>query len=398
MTRRKQTRVRGNAWALLGQGRCCRLYCHGQVLGLVFAVCGCDRPIFSGLGDLAGGEFASHATAVDDNGRVVVGWSETDEGEQAFRWSPGSGLEALPGEGSRAHDVSPDGTQVAGRVATPEEPEDQVAVVWSDDDSFRVLGGFPEPEAPFTFFMWDATVALNTGSAYGNCVQRGAYGDLLGTYADVSGDFDLVNLGSGRSGYINDADASGFFVGERIPPNHHHDGSWGSVAVASDGVELGYPQGTGCFVPHDCRSAAWAFSADHSVIVGTSVVPLPCGGPICPGPLYDTAFVYTAGEGMLGLPDIEGGEEASGAYTVDASGRVIGGFGTTSGGRRAVVWVDRPPRLLHDVVLDQGGRIPYGWVLLEITAMTPDGLVLAGNGTNASGHPEAFHVVLVDSF
>jgi len=57
-----------------------------------------------GLGDLAGGIFASSALGVSANGLVVVGESESTSGTQAFRWTSGGGIVGLgdlPGGGKR---------------------------------------------------------------------------------------------------------------------------------------------------------------------------------------------------------------------------------------------------------------------------------------------------------
>jgi uncharacterized membrane protein len=97
---------------------------------------------------------------------------------------------------------------------------------------------------------------------------------------------------------------------------------------------------------------------------------------------------------MLRLADIEGGEQASGAYAVDATGRLIAGFGTSADGQQALVWVDRRPVLLEDALLQAGGSLPAGWTLREVRAMSSDGRVLAGNGTNPDGNPEGFRVLL----
>lgn len=71
-----------------------------------------------GLGDLPGGTFDSGADGISADGRVAVGWSQSGEGREAFRWENGvmSGLGFLPGGADRsfAHDVSGDGAIVIG--------------------------------------------------------------------------------------------------------------------------------------------------------------------------------------------------------------------------------------------------------------------------------------------
>ena len=80
-----------------------------------------------GLGDLPGGAFASWALSTSSDGSVVVGTSlsqdtsngSVPEGWEAFRWTPDGGMVGLgdlPGFifYSSAHDVSADGSVVAG--------------------------------------------------------------------------------------------------------------------------------------------------------------------------------------------------------------------------------------------------------------------------------------------
>ena len=53
---------------------------------------------FTGLGDLPGGPFHSRPVGVSGDGRVVVGWSlsdDTSDGREAFRWTAAEGMVAL---------------------------------------------------------------------------------------------------------------------------------------------------------------------------------------------------------------------------------------------------------------------------------------------------------------
>jgi probable HAF family extracellular repeat protein len=76
-------------------------------------------PSFQGLGDLPGGEFYSSAWDVSADGSVVVGYSYSASGWEAFRWTAGGGMVGLgwlPGGHliSRAYGVSADGSVVVG--------------------------------------------------------------------------------------------------------------------------------------------------------------------------------------------------------------------------------------------------------------------------------------------
>jgi uncharacterized membrane protein len=118
-------------------------------------------------------------------------------------------------------------------------------------------------------------------------------------------------------------------------------------------------------------------------------------------PVYEAAFVYTANEGMKRLRDYRSGE-TSGAFAIDREGRVIGGYveynlsDASPPDRWAYIWVDRVMTALDNQLKRAGVPVPSGWKLHEVTAISSDGLVLVGNGTNPAGHPEAFRVVLAN--
>lgn len=83
---------------------------------------------FIPLGDLAGGDFESHAFGVSADGTVVIGCSESSQGLEAFRWTQGGGmvgLDDLAGGGfeSQAHAVSGDGQVVVGGGLSADGPE-----------------------------------------------------------------------------------------------------------------------------------------------------------------------------------------------------------------------------------------------------------------------------------
>src|SRR4030042_5948226 len=91
----------------------------GITLSLVFTtlVFGAS---FEGLGDLPGGSFSSYAQGVSGDGSVVVGSSTAASGEQAFRWTPSTGIGSLGNlpDGnfieSSANEVSANGDVIVG--------------------------------------------------------------------------------------------------------------------------------------------------------------------------------------------------------------------------------------------------------------------------------------------
>jgi len=93
------------------------------------------------LGDLAGGAFRSFASGVSADGSVVVGSSEADLGDEAFRWTAESGMRTLgelPGGiyFAGASDVSADGSIVVGTSYSDEGAE---AFIWDSANGIREL-------------------------------------------------------------------------------------------------------------------------------------------------------------------------------------------------------------------------------------------------------------------
>ncbi|MFN9671471.1 MAG: hypothetical protein ACK552_02380, partial [Microcystis sp.] len=91
----------------------------GIGLGAIGVAFPAQAASFQGLGDLPGGSFSSEAYGVSANGSVVVGYSSSSAGSQAFRWTQGTGMVGLGdllggGFFSRSRGVSADGSVVVG--------------------------------------------------------------------------------------------------------------------------------------------------------------------------------------------------------------------------------------------------------------------------------------------
>jgi probable HAF family extracellular repeat protein len=127
-----------------------------------------------GLGHLPGGENESAALGVSDDGTVVVGWVE-HLGREAMRWTAGTGmvgLGRLPGaQGSYASRASADGSVVVG---ISEFPATQVPVGeafrWTEQDGMVGLGDLP---GGLTFseahdVSADGSVVVGRGSTVGD--------------------------------------------------------------------------------------------------------------------------------------------------------------------------------------------------------------------------------------
>ena len=117
----------------------------------------------SGLGDLSGGNFFSQAYDASGDGSVVVGYSYTDVGIEAFVWTETDGMlslrNILSAQGSdlsywqkidRALSISADGNTIVGYGINQ----------FGDDEGFiAYINSVPEPNS--TFFIFIGLVVAN---------------------------------------------------------------------------------------------------------------------------------------------------------------------------------------------------------------------------------------------
>jgi len=96
------------------------------------------------LGDLAGGNVASDAMAVNDNGSVIVGVSSSVNGNEAFIWRSATGMVGM-GDlnggsfASQANGISGDGETVVGFGTTGLGVFDTQAFIWTQASGMRRL-------------------------------------------------------------------------------------------------------------------------------------------------------------------------------------------------------------------------------------------------------------------
>lgn len=96
---------------------------------------------FLGLGDLPGGTFSSEALGVSADGKVVVGFANSDQGQEAFRWTRNGSMMGLGTFDSgyfysEAFDVSADGSVVVGYGLGEHGQE---AFIWDAGNGMRSL-------------------------------------------------------------------------------------------------------------------------------------------------------------------------------------------------------------------------------------------------------------------
>lgn len=291
-----------------------------------------------GLGDIPGGVFNSIAEGVSEDGSVVVGWGQPASGVEAFRWTAATGLEGLgdlPGGlfSSEASGVSRDGAVIVGRgrscFCSPTQASDE-AFAWTEAAGMEGLGDVAFP------FSQQGSAALGVspdGSvAVGWSFSRpGGGGSRVAVYWPLPEDAKRIgDLPGGPS--LGDAFAS-------------------------------------------------ASSRNGAVIVGR--------GRSDAG---FEAFRWTEAGGMEGLGDLGAppGSFFSEASDVSGSGRVIVGIAGAPSGNRAFIW--DPISGMRDLktVLESEGLNLFGWTLTWAYGVSEDGRAFAGVGRNPAGQDEAW--------
>ncbi len=355
---------------------------------------------FQGLGDLSGGVFNSAATAVSDNGLVVVGSSESASGTEAFYWSLSQGmigLGDLPGGpfNSVANDVSADGSVIVGQGSRGSIANSEgEAFVWTLNDGMVGLGDLPGG------YEWSTA---NSISADGSVIVGSGYEEGNSTFGKRAfywtADTGIVNIGYPL--FPNIPNQEGFSSGQAVSAdgsvivggcNHTPNYVYGGVAYRWDASTGFNKLGMLPSSVHVPGSGAIAVSADGSVVVGNSSSE-DYGRPA------SESFYWTAEGDMVGLGFIYDPyyHFAFDNYVaaVSADGSVVVGKSDSdineSGKYRAYIWsADEGMQFLHDVLTNDLGLDLTGWTLTEATGISADGLTVVGTGINPNGETEAF--------
>jgi probable HAF family extracellular repeat protein len=135
-------------------------------------------------------------------------------------------------------------------------------------------------------------------------------------------------------------------------------------------------------LPGNATSVAYAVSADGAVVVGC-----------CSDYLTTEAFRWSRKSGMVSLATLRSGKKGSIAHAVSSDGSIIVGSCSGENGSEAVIWDNvRGVRRVRELLVrefDLGDVLP-GWKLRSATAVSVDGTIVAGNGVNPDGEPEAW--------
>lgn len=319
---------------------------------------------FTPLGDLPGGAIASRALSVSADGSVVVGYSASALGDEAFRWSAAAGMVGLgdlPGGGfnSFATGVSANGSVIVGTGRSASGTE---AFQWTGRDGMVGLGDLPGGvfESRANGVSADGSVVVGYGnSASGYEAFRWTAGGGMAGLGDLPGGifYSIANAASGDGSVI---------VG------------FGNSAAGGEAFRWtagGGMVGLGDLPGGTFASTATAVSTDGSVVVGR--------GASASG---TEAFRWTAGTGMVGLGDLPGGIFQSQALGVSGNGSVVVGYGSTAAGTEAFRWTEGGGmQSVRDWLAAAGVTVAPGFSMSIANAVSADGSVLVGECSGPSG-------------
>ncbi len=340
---------------------------------------------FMGLGDLPGGDFFSFANGISGDGRAVTGQSHTvGDATEAFLWKEGTGIVGL---------------------GVPNGSVSSLSAATNQDGSVVVgLHGMDAPGFPTRAFQW----TTGGGATDFNPFPVGSYnrfandlsadgGVIVGEFQPAQNQLNLAyhwsggsfteiedpNLDDGTNATAVSADGSVVAGAAQILNFPNPVVREAFVWTAAGGItRIGFLPGA------TNGSSASGISADGNTAVGTSES---SNGD-------NEAFRWTETGGMVGLGDLPGGDFASFASDTTANGSIVVGRSDVLGGQFSssfdpFIWDDtHGMRNLVDVLtndFDLSAEL-VGWDLIEATAISDDGRVIVGNGTNPDGNFEAW--------
>ncbi len=297
--------------------------------------------------------------------------------------------------------------------------------------SMTGLGDLP-PDPPFASFATGANSTGSVLSAYGAVTTLSTLAACWTAMGGLVSIGDLPGGGTTSQGYAvsaNSTPTSSIIVGRGRVATGNEAFRWAGNCQTG----VGTMTGLGDLPGGAATSQANGVSADGMVVVGT--------GNSANG---TEAFRWTAALGLVGLGDLAGGGFRSEAFGVSANGSAVVGFGqsadsspfqafrwvltnamtgagtmtglgylpttgnqnsranavsgdgnvvvgfseTAPGQNQAFIWDPvNGMRRLADLV---PGLVPAGWTLTDATAVSADGLTVAGYGINPGGQTEGW--------
>lgn len=352
-------------------------FCLALYVSLALSSVSLSAATFTGIGLPSGEVTSSYATDISTDGLVIVGSSHSNSGSEAFRTGNESEMNFLGfidasynrGIGSA---VSSDGSVIVGNNSSD---FDHQAFRWTSSGMVG-LGKLPGDLYSYASDVsGDGNVVVgssytdSTSPEYRNQAYRWTTDGMLG--------LGYLPGGEGRSGATAVSEDGAVVVGSSGTAEGSEAFRWSNGVM----VGLGYLPGG------ESRSGAIDVSADGTVIIGSAS-----------SASGFEAFRWTS-EGMVGLGNLPDGGFESFAQGISADGKFVVGQASIPvdtpsnpwddylGFRsEAFVWDEvNGMRSVYDILVDEHGLDLTGWTLLQARAISGDGTVIAGIGSNPSG-------------
>lgn len=331
-------------------------------------------------GVITGDGFASLANSISDDGAVVTGIVHTESGNEAFRWTKGSGFELLSDLpagrfSSKGNAISGDGRFIVGDGVSGDGFE---GFRWDASTGIEGLGDFPDP----VMFRSYAKDVSNDGS-----VIVGSGWSVNQNEAFIwSRETGLIGLGDLPGGEFR-SDATAVSAD-------------GSVVVGLSSITQGkaafrWTESEGMvaldnFDTLQRNGGAHGISDDGQVVVGYSLIDVTVD-PWDPMGLRLAAMWNTDGTIVPLDPNGEVDGVYSEARAANADGSVIVGHK----GNEAFIWTkDDGFRMLADVLLDDHGIDLSGWNLFRANDLSADGNFILIDAFSPDGVREGLVVAL----
>lgn len=319
----------------------------------------------------------SNVTDLSDDGVVAVGWSDSNEGVRATRWTAADGSVSLgswfmpqPGDRhSEAMAISGDGSTVVGwsrvsSIGAPLFPDRRIAFQWTESGGFDVypLVGPSEAVAEDVSYDGSTIVGFQRSSATNSFSVR-----FVDGASPIPVGLPCCNP------FVTSRAAAVSADGSRIT---------GSASYISfGGVRVSYLTGASLQLIGSTTSGE-TVSASALTADGTRVVGHRNDGQL---PDTDDVFQWTESEGFT-LFGTYPSALATRVNAVSADGATMVGWASPPEGERAILWRGGQGfDLVSDLATAELGLDLSGWTLLRANSITPDGNAIAGDGINPSG-------------
>ena len=316
---------------------------------------------FQGLGHLPGATLTSEATAVSDDGRVVVGMS-LGASPGPFVWTAEEGMRPAPDvPGARfewPQDVDRSGLTIVG---------------YADDDS----GGLA--------YRWSAA----TGAEILTAPYRPYYAFGVSDDGNAVGGYGLNDAGRVEAGmWVGGGAVAWIGVADTAAYDISGDGH---VLVGDQHVGQGnafrWDVENGFKVLAE-SAGAWAISGD-----GTTV-----GGHVTRENRHE-AVIWKEDGSQMRLGSLPGARVQSFARALSHDGSIVVGNSDSLWGHgpifQAFIWDElRGMRNLREVLVQEHGLDLTDWMLVSAEGISDDSRTIVGHGTNPAGRTEAWIAVI----